>query len=173
MNKPFGLLQPLSVAERAGQNMAFFFLLGKCQDFRDVHGCSHWNFVLHVFRFWKKMDNINKFGFWFPGCCCLGFVMLDFRDVQNRQILKCNFLSENNTASSFLIIKWKIKYKWHHQPCTDDKPFCGRFYPLFALIRNLQIGSWDPAGSWLYRHACQQTHVSSFSYLVWEHLGDF
>lgn len=31
--------------------------------------------------------------------------------LQNCQLLKCNFLSENSTASSFLIRKRKIKYK--------------------------------------------------------------
>lgn len=87
-------------------------------------------FPTNVFRLWKKMDNRNKFGFWFPGCCRLGFVKLDFgsRDVlHNCQLLKCNFLSENNAASSFLIRKRKIKYKWHHPPHTDEKPFCGSF----------------------------------------------
>lgn len=133
-------------------------------------------FPTNVFRLWKKMDNRNKFGFWFPGCCRLGFVKLDFGSrgvLHNCQLLKCNFLSENNAASSFLIRKRKIKYKWHHPPYTDEKPFCGSFNgknsTLFPLIRNLLLsGDWDPAGSWLCRLACQQvlhTQVSSFSYI--------
>lgn len=46
--------------------------------------------------------------------CHLGFVMLKFGSgdvLHNCQLLKCNFLSENNAASSFLIRKRKIKYK--------------------------------------------------------------
>lgn len=82
------------------------------------------------------MDNGNEFGFWFPGCCYLAFLMVDFffiffflgegyfteLPISGMQFF---FLSENSAASSFLIRKRKIKYKWHHPPLVDNKPFCG------------------------------------------------
>ena len=81
-----------------------FFLPGKYQDFQDARGCSDWNFPWNVFRFWKEMDNRNKFGFWFPSSGPLSFVMLDVGGegvLLNCRLRKCNFLPENNGASLF------------------------------------------------------------------------
>lgn len=82
------------------------------------------------------MDNGNEFGFWNPGCCYLAFLMVDFFFSRGRTFYRTAnfwnvtfvgffFLSENSTASSFLIRKRKIKSKWHHPPLVDDKPFRG------------------------------------------------
>lgn len=137
-------------------------------------------FLTNVFRFWRKMGNKNKIGFWFPGCCHLGLVMLDFGSggvLHNCQLLKCNFLSENNAASSFLIRKRKIKYKWHHPPYTDDKPFCGSFngkksYPFFPLSEtssSLETETQQgPSSEDLPASRSCTPKFQSFSYVFWE-----